>query len=142
MGLDPIHDVHLPPQLPGVGAAGQPLQLADEGHALALGQERRRLHHVDEQLQLRQLEVALPQKVAEALALYRLHVHAVHPQQLQIVVEALALGADAAARQIGDHVLHGLGMLLVGLLLQVARQIQQLQLFVGHVRPSRPFFLL
>ena len=136
VGAHPIHYIHLPPQLPGVGAAGELFQLGDQLHGLALGQEGRRLHHVDEQLQLRQLEFPVAQKIAVALAADGLDVHAVQTQQLQIVVQALALGGDAAALQIRDHVLQGPGVALVRFLLQILRQIQQLQLFVGHGKPS------
>ena len=105
VGADAAQDVDLPPELAGVGAAGQVLQLVDELHALALGEERGRLHHVDEQLQLRELEVPLAEEIAVGLAADGLDIHAVQRQQLQVVVDALALGGDAMGCQVGQHIL-------------------------------------
>ena len=56
-GAQAVHHVHLPPQLPRAVMAGELLQFGDQLHALFLGQEGGGLHHVDEQLQLRQLEL-------------------------------------------------------------------------------------
>ena len=138
MGADPVHHVDLTAQLVGLRLAGQRLQLADQFHALGSRQKGGGLHHVDEQLQLRQLEVPLPQEVAVTLALDALDVHAVYPQQLQIIVDALSLSGDAVESQMIDHLLHGLGMLLISLPGHKTGQIQQLQLFVGHGAPPSP----
>ena len=61
---------------------------------------------VDEELQLRQLEVPLAEKIAEVFGLHRLDIHAEQAQQLNVVVDALALGADAVGVQMGDQLLH------------------------------------
>ena len=136
IGAGAVHHIDLTAQLTGVGLTGQTLQLADQLHALARRQKRGGLHHIDEHFQLRQLEIPLAQKVAVGFRPDALNIHAVKLQEPQVVIDALALGTDAAALQIGDHVLHGFGVLLIGLLLQKTGQIQQLQLLVCHVFAS------
>ena len=136
MGTDPVHDVDLTAQLAGIGAAGELLQLGDKLHALALCEKGRRLYHINEQLQLRQLELPFAKKIAVGLAPDSLHIHAVQLQQLQVVIDAFALGGNTLAFQISDHILNGPGVALVCFLPQIPRQIQQLQLFIGHGAPS------
>ena len=131
-GPGSAQDVHLPPQLPGHGAAGELLQLADELHALFLRQEGNCLDGVHQQLHLRQLEGPLSQVIAELPPLDGLHVHAEGLQQPQVVIDAFALGGDPVGGQIGQKLRHPRRVLLIRLLLQVFCQIQQLQLLVPH----------
>ena len=138
-GLDPPVHVHLPLELAGLMDAGEPLQLADEAVALPGGEEAAGLHRIHQQLQLRQLEVPLAQKPPRAPALPALDVVAHLTQFLHVGVDALALGGDVPAGQLVDHVLHGDGVLLVGLPLQQPGQHQQLAFLIcalGHCPAS------
>ena len=58
------------------------LQLGDELHALVPGEKGGGLDHVDEQLQLRELEVPLAKKVAVGLAADGLNIQTVQGQKL------------------------------------------------------------
>ena len=133
-GLDPAADVHLPLELAGLVAARQPLQLADQGVALLPGDEAGGLHHVHQQLQLRQLKLPPAHEPARGPALPALHVQAEQPQGLQIVVDALPLRPDAPQVQFPDQLGDGDGVLLVGALEQDLIQIQQFQLLIGTLR--------
>ena len=111
--------------------AGQPLQLADQGVALALGEEAGGLHRVHEQLHLGQLEVPVPHEPAWGLALPALDVQPELAQGLQIVIDALALRFDVRPGQLLDDLGHSEGMFLIGLPQEHLVQMEQLRLLIG-----------
>ena len=128
--LHPAVHIHLPLELAGLVAAGQPLQLADQGVALLPGDEAGGLHHVHQQLQLGQLKRPLPQEPARGLSLAALHVHAQGAQGLHIVINALALGLDVPRLQGLNQLGHRQRMVLVGALPQNPAQAEQLELLI------------
>ena len=94
----------------------------DEGAGLFVGDELRGLDAVHQQLQLRQLK--LP--AAHVVALGGAHnVHAVVLEQAQVGVQALALGGDVVAGQVGDHVLDGHQVFLVAVAQEEVAQVEQ-----------------
>ena len=139
-GLDAPCDRDLPPQAPGGIPTCKRLQLGDQLHGFPLRQKPARLHRVDQQLELRQLKRARTEKIPAVLSLDRHDVHAELLQAQNIVVDTLALGADAPRGKRVQNVLHGKQMLLVRLPLKQLLQIKQLQLLI--FRPShRPRLL-
>ena len=111
--------------------AGQPLQLADQGVAFALGDEAGGLHRVHKQLHLGQLKVPVPHKPAGHLAFPGLYVQPEQAQGFQVAVDAFALRLDILPGQTLDDLGHGEGVLLVGLPQQDAAQMEQLGLLIG-----------
>ena len=135
-GFDPVLHEHLPPQQLRFIAAGQIFDLFDERERLFVGDELGGLHAVHQQFQLRQFKVAAAHIVAvAATVLHGENVYAELAQRVQIVVQTLALGGNALLVQMGDDLLDGQGVRLVGFAQQIAHHIKQFQLLVcisGH----------
>ena len=86
--------------------------------------EFRRLHAVDQQLELRRFECARADIVSGRLGLGLHDVQAECAQRLQIAVNTLAFGRHAALGQLRDHLRHGHRVALVRLLQQDLHQVQ------------------
>ena len=116
--------------------AHEPGQLPDELHGLALRDELAGLDAVDEELDLRQLEVPLAHVVPRGPAPAAVDVQTEVPQGLDVAVDALALGPDPGLVELADDVLRGQGMVLVALLQEHAHDVQDLGLLMdgsGHI---------
>ena len=111
--------------------AGLGLQLVDQLAALALGDEAGGLDRVHQQLQLRQLEGALPQKPARRAALPALHIQPELAEGLHIGIDALAFGPDVPLLQAGDDLRDGEGVLLIGEFPEKLAQTEQFQFLIG-----------
>jgi hypothetical protein len=110
---------------------GQPLQLADEGVALLLGDEPGGLHRVHEQLHLGQLKLPGPDEPAGGLALPALDIQPEQAQGLHVVIDTFPLGPDVIPGQSLDNLCHREGVLLVALPQQHPGQMEQLRLLIG-----------
>ena len=90
--LDPVRHQDLALELPGLVDAAQGFDLPDQGGGLFPGDEPGGLDAVRQELQLRQLEGPLPDKIGGVPpSLGADHVHPVLAQGLQVVVNALPL---------------------------------------------------
>ena len=104
-GLDAVGDDHLTVQLLRLILRGEGLDLLDQLAALLLCDELGALDGVDQELQLLGLELAGHEAEEADLADLGLDdIHAEVAQGLDIAVDALALGGDAAAVKIVDDV--------------------------------------
>ena len=124
--LDPVADVDLALEQHGVVHAREAFDLADQGERLFLRDELGRLDAVDQQLELRQLEVPRADVIAHGLAARLHNVQPEFAQRVQVGVQTLALGGDAMCGELVDHLRNADGMRLVGVLQQIAHQIQKL----------------
>ena len=129
--LDAARDVDLPLELARLMDAGQPLQLADEGVALLLGDEPGGLHRVHEQLHLGQFKLPGPDKPAGGLALPALDIQPEQAQGLHVVIDAFPFGPDVIPGQTLDDLRYREGVLLVALPQQHPGQMEQLRLLIG-----------
>ena len=139
-GLHPACDIDLSAEAPGLVAAGQALQLADESPGLSRRDELGGLDAVHQQLELRQLKASGRHEIAAAPALAAADdVHPRLPQGLDIRVNALALCLDALPGQQLHHPPGGERMLLVGLPQQDLPQRQELRLLIHRHASTSPF---
>ena len=87
-----------------------------------MGDELGGLDTVHQQLQLWQFK----RPTAHVVSLGGAHnIHAVVLQQTQVGVQALALGGDVMAGQVGDHVLDGHQVFLVAVAQEEVTQVEQ-----------------
>ena len=122
--LDAAVDIDLPLQELRIIDAGKTFDLFDKGQRLFVRDEFRRLHAVDQQLELRRFECARADIVSGRLGLGLHDVQAECAQRLQIAVNTLAFGRHAALGQLRDHLRHGHRVALVRLLQQDLHQVQ------------------
>ena len=128
--LDAAADIDLPLQELRIIDTGKALDFFDECQGLFVCNEFRRLHTVDQQLELRHFKCARADVIPGR---FRLGLHDVHPERaqcLEIAVNALALSRYSALRQLCDHLRHGHRMTFVRLLQQDLHQVQQLQFLI------------
>ena len=104
--------------------AGKTFDFFDKGQRLFVRDEFRRLHAVDQQLELRHFKRARAD-IIPGRARFRLHdVQPEDAQRLQIVIDALALRRNAVLGKLRDHLRHGHRVALVRLLQQDLHQAQ------------------
>ena len=124
--LDAAADIDLPLQELRIIDARKPLDFLDERQRLFVRDEFRRLHAVDQQLELRYFKRACANVIPGRA---RLRLHNVQPegaQGLQIVIDALALRRNAVSGKLRDHLRHGHRVAFIRLLQQDLHQVQQL----------------
>ena len=124
--LDAAADIDLPLQELRVVNTRKAFDLLDERQRLLVRDEFRRLHAVDQQLELRYFKRACANVIPGRA---RLRLHNVQPegaQGLQIVIDALALGRDVMSGKLRDHLRHGHRVAFIRLLQQDLHQVQQL----------------
>ena len=126
-GFDAAGQQHLTVEIPRIVAADEALELFDQLAGFALGDEFGRLHRVDEQLQLRQLERAADEMIAHLPpVLLGDDVVAEGLELLEIVIERFALDGDLRALETLDDLRHGEAVGLVRLALEHVREDEQL----------------
>ena len=127
-------NVYLPLKLACLVDAGQPLQLADQGVALLLGEEAGGLDRVHKQLHLGQFKIPLPHKPAGGLALPGLDIQAEQAEGLQVVVDAFALRFDVLAGQLLNDLGDGERVFFIGFPQEQAVKKEQLGLLITAFR--------
>ena len=140
-GFAAVEHMGLLLQLMPLMGTGKPLQLAQQFHGFALGDETGGLHRIGQQLQLGKFKLTLAQIIDIFPPTMLAHdVRAIQAQGLDIAVQALAVADLYAPVLQGRHQLvQGQGMLFIGLLSQDVQQMQGFQLLVVslcHYCPS------
>ena len=124
--LDAAAHIDLPLQELRVVNARKAFDLLDERQRLFVRDEFRRLHAVDQQLELRHFKRACADVIPGRA---RLRLHDVQPegaQGLEVIINALALGRDVVSSKLRDHLRYGHRVAFIRLLQQDLHQVQQL----------------
>ena len=128
--LDPPGHHHIPADLLGLLLAAQTAELIDELQGLLLGEEPAGLHRADEQLQFRQLELALADIVAAVFATVDEDINAEVLQCGNVRIDGFPVTEDSVALQHFRKLRCSHRVILVGVFLQVVQDIQNFQLLV------------
>ena len=140
LALDTALDVHLLSQVFVHVFAAELSDAFDEGATLAFGKEFRRLHGIGQKQQLLLLEIARGQAVFDGRAIVLQNVVAECTQTIDITIQGFTFDIHAELGELSDDLRRGKAMIVVGLALENASQMQQLQFACdnfGHVRSNR-----
>ena len=140
LALDATLDVHLLSQVFIHVFAAELSDAFDEGATLAFGKEFRRLHGIGQKQQLLLLEIARGQAIFDGRAIVLQNVVAKCTQTIDITIQGFTFDIHAELGELSDDLRRGKAVIVVGLTLENASQMQQLQFACdnfGHVRSNR-----